>query len=162
MGPGTLAGCGEINRLVPARRSRPVFCEQGLSAVMAELRPRTAPRTRPRGPRPVSSCRVRSAPCELRRESPGRRGTCGYAGATPGLCYVRLCSGRCHGCCARQERVHVPAVPTAPQPPPSLLARALPTLGSANSADTVRSETAGITSRVSGALGSQRCAPCPP
>ena len=44
--------------------------------------------------------------------------------------------------------------------PPSLLACALPALGSANSADTVSSETTGITNRIIDTLGSQWCKPC--
>ena len=94
---------------------------------MAALRRRTAPRTWPRGPRLVRSCRARGSPCELCHGSPGCCCACGYSGATPRLCYTSLCSGGCYGGCASQERVHVPAAPTAPRvssrPPGSRLAR---------------------------------------
>ena len=44
--------------------------------------------------------------------------------------------------------------------PPSRLARALPALGSANSADTLSSGTTGIPNRIIDTLGSQWCEPC--
>ena len=54
----------------------------------------------------------------------------------------------CNGCPANQERIKVSAVPTLLKSPSSLLARALPTLGSANSANSVNSETISVTDRM--------------
>ena len=77
---------------------------------------------------------------------------CGYAGATSWLCYMRLCSGSCHGgSISRREAVlQLPRQPGGPECvrsscspscPPSLLAHALPTLGSMNSEHSVNSKT---------------------
>ena len=52
------------------------------------------------------------------------------------------------GCCASQEGRNVPAVPEASSP--NLLAPAWPTLGSANSADGVSSNTSGTVNRMKG------------
>ena len=50
----------------------------------------------------------------------------------------------CDRCCVSQERINVSAIPAASRVS-SLLAHALPTLGSANSADSVNSEANGVT-----------------
>ena len=50
----------------------------------------------------------------------------------------------CYSCCVSQERIDVSAIPAASRVS-SLLAHALPTLGSANSADSVTSEANGVT-----------------
>ena len=51
----------------------------------------------------------------------------------------------CYGCQASQEKIKASAVPMAPS---SLSASSLPTLGSANYADSVNGETIGITNKM--------------
>ena len=51
----------------------------------------------------------------------------------------------CYGCQASQERIKVSSVPMAPS---NLSASTLPTLGSANSVDSMNSKTIGITNRM--------------
>ena len=53
----------------------------------------------------------------------------------------------CYGCCVSQKRINVSAVWLL-KSPSSLLARTLPTLGSANSADSVNSKTVGVINRI--------------
>ena len=59
--------------------------------------------------------------------------------------YVVLCYVCCYGRCASQERISMSAVPKASC---SNLSSALPTMGSANSADSVSSKTIGIVNRM--------------
>ena len=54
-----------------------------------------------------------------------------------------------YGCHASQERIFMSVLPTAPQSPSSLLPRALPTLDSANSVDSVYSKTSVVTNTIS-------------
>ena len=65
-----------------------------------------------------------------------------------------LSYGCCHGCCASQERRNTSAVPT-PRVSFSFSAHTLPTLGSTNSADSVKSKTVGTVSRISNREGSR-------
>ena len=66
-----------------------------------------------------------------------------------GCVRLRFCRYVCRdGCCASQEGRNVPAVPEASSP--NLLAPAWPTLGSANSADGVSSNTSGTVNRMKG------------
>ena len=68
------------------------------------------------------------------------------------LCAVMLCCyGYCYGCCASQKRINMSAGPMASHVffrPSSLLAHALPTLGSANSARSMNSKTTGTVNRM--------------
>ena len=66
-----------------------------------------------------------------------------------------LSYGCCHGCCASQERRNTSAVPMAPRVSFSFSAHTLPTLGSTNSADSVKSKTIGTVSRISNREGSR-------
>ena len=103
---------------------------------------------------------------EIHHESPGC--CCCYIGVTSWLCYMRLCFGYimvtlwlllwllhqqgerlCYSCHAIQERINVSAVPRLLKSSSRVLARTVPTLGSANSADSVNSETTGAVSRIS-------------
>ena len=104
---------------------------------------------------------------ELYHESPG----CCCIGATLErlhdyvirgyvMALLRLCCGCCHSCCIRQERGCVLAAMPARREymclqflwllktPSSLLVCTLPTLGSANSVDSMNSKTLGITNRM--------------
>ena len=55
----------------------------------------------------------------------------------------------CYGCCLSQEVINVSAIPMAPCIFFQLLTWALPTLGSANSANSMSSKTIGIMNRIS-------------
>ena len=76
------------------------------------------------------------------------------------LCCVMLClwvqrqpeERLCYGCHASQERIKVSSVPMAPS---NLSASTLPTLGSANSVDSVNSKKIGIRNRISNTDGKE-------
>ena len=59
----------------------------------------------------------------------------------------------CYSFCASQERINVSAVPTTPWVSFQALSSSLPTLDSANSDDTVNSETTDTVSRISSITG---------
>lgn len=73
----------------------------------------------------------------------------GSTEATSGLCYMKLCGGPygCYCYCQPGENKCVFSLAMAARARSSLLAHALPTLGSGNSADSMNSETAGAVSR---------------